>query len=154
MIDAGVLPEIRSNSEARGRLVRALAGAVVIVGVVVNAVVGILSLLAPTAFLAAIGEGGSVLTPSSLVFAGYSGARELGIGVALALCAALRIPPALAGALMVAAAANAVDAIDAVTTGRWAQLPGAFLFAAAYACAAMWYARQTARSTHSVSRLA
>jgi hypothetical protein len=76
---------------------------VAIVGGLLNATVCVLSLCVPTSLRAAVGQGGVALTPSSFVFAEYAGARELGIGVALAFCAALRMPPALAGALVVAA---------------------------------------------------
>ena len=86
------------------------------------------------------------MTPSTLVFAEYAGARELAIAVALIGCVALRIAPALAGVLVVAATANALDAVEALATARWVQLPGAVVFAAAYACAAVWYTRQPAQS--------
>lgn len=154
MIADGSFPRGRTSSPAIGRLARAFVVAVVIVGALFNGVVGALSLLAPGAFLAAVGQAEEVVAPSALVFAEYAGAREVAIAAALIVCAAWRLWPALAGVLIVAAAANAVDAVGALAAGRWVQLPGAVAFAAVYALAATWCARQPAQSADSPSRLA
>ena len=128
-----------------------LVAAVVILGVLFNAAVGLLSLLAPTGFLAAVGQASPSMTPATSVFAEYAGARELAIAVALIVCAASRIAPALAGVLVVAATANTLDAVEALASGRWLQLPGALLFAMAFTGAAIWFARRTRQSADSAS---
>ena len=66
-----------------GRLAGVVAGAIVIAGALLNTAVGVLSLVAPSVVLAAVGQGGQELSPATLVFAGYAGARELGIGLLL-----------------------------------------------------------------------
>ena len=131
---AVVVPQVAANSGRKSPLVRVVLGVVVLAGILFNAAVGLLSLIVPSSFL--VGETTSPMTPSAAVFAESAGARELASAVALAACAALRITPALAAVLGVGAIANVVDAIAAVASGRWVQLPGAIVFALAYASAA------------------
>ncbi len=95
MMAAGLLPKIRASWPTRDRRARVLLGAVVIVGALFNAAVGLFSLLTPAAFLAAVGQTTPVVTPSTSVFAEYAGARELAIAVGLIVGAALRMAPAL-----------------------------------------------------------
>jgi len=148
----GLLPKVQSSSQGRGRTAGAFAGGVVIVGALFNAVAGVLGLLAPGTFLAMVGQSTPVVIASTTVFAEYAGARELAIALTLMVCVALRIGPVMAGALLVAATANAIDAVAALTTGSWAQLPGALMFAAAFAFAAVWYARQTSQPVNTPKR--
>src|SRR5262249_410078 len=100
MMAAGLLPTFRVSSRLGDRLVRAPVTAVVILGVLFNAVAGVVSLIAPGTFLAAVGQATAVLTPSASVFAEYAGARELAIAVSLTACAVWRIAPVLAGVLL------------------------------------------------------
>src|SRR5215469_13549584 len=109
---------ISSNVDLRaGRRPRIIAigvGAIVILGALFNAAVGALSLLNPSGFLAMVGGGDQDLTPGVTVFAGYAGARELAIAVALLVLVALRAGPALVGVLVIAGLANAIDVIGAI----------------------------------------
>jgi hypothetical protein len=146
---AVVVPQVAATSERKSRLVRVVVAAIVLVGVLFNAAVGLLSLIVPSAFLGLVGETTFPVTPSAAVFAEYAGARELAIAVALAACAALRITPALAAVLGVAAIANVIDAIAAVASGRWVQLPGAVVFAVAYGSAAWLTHNYGATANHS-----
>ena len=143
MMAARLLPKVRSNSQAGARL----AAGIVLVGALFNAAVGILSLIAPATFLMAVGQSTPVVAASTLVFGEYAADRELAIAVALIICAAVRLTPVLAGVLVVAATANALDALGALASGRWLQLPRALLFAVAFAGAAVWYARETSTAT-------
>ena len=143
MIAVRPFAKVQPSSRGRHRVANTLAGAVVIVGASFNAVVGVLSLFAPGTFLTAVGQSTPVVVASATVFAEYAGARELAVALILLVCAAMRIGPVLAGVLLVAAAANALDAASALATSRWVQMPGAVVFAAAFAFAAAWYARQT-----------
>ena len=142
MIAVRPFAKVQPSSRGRHRVANTLAGAVVIVGALFNAVAGVFSLIAPGTFLTAVGQPTPVVASAS-VFAEYAGARELAVALILLVCAAMRIGPVLAGVLLVAAAANALDAASALATGRWVQMPGAVVFAAAFAFAAAWYARQT-----------
>jgi hypothetical protein len=146
-MSTAILPSVDTQSSWRERIVSTLVGAVVILGAVFNGAVGALSLLSPTTFLAVIGQSTPELTPGVLAFAGYAGARELAIAVGLVVLLAVRATPALAGVLVVAALANAIDAAGAVTAQRWVQLPGAVVFALAYASAAIWFWRASTRSS-------
>ena len=143
MIAVRPFAKVQPSSRGRHRVANTLAGAVVIVGALFNAVAGVFSLIAPGTFLTAVGQPTPVVVASASVFAEYAGARELAVALILLVCAAMRIGPVLAGVLLVAAAANARDAVSALATGWWVQMPGAVVFAAAFAFAAAWYARQT-----------
>jgi len=143
--------KVQPGSRGRHRVASTLAGAVVIVGALSIAVAGVLSLIAADTFLAAVGQSTPEVLASASVFAEYAGAREFAVALALTVCAAMRIGPVLAGALVVAATANALDAASAVAAGRWVQMPGAIVFAAAFAFAAAWYAKQTLQSARDAS---
>lgn len=129
---------VPSRSRFGAGIARRAAGVIVLAGALVNATVGVLSLLAPSQFLAFVGQSSQELTPAASVFAAYAGARELGVAIALLVLLAMRRVPLLAGALTVAALANLVDAALAVAAQRWVQLPGALAFTLAYAIAAVW----------------
>jgi hypothetical protein len=125
---------------------RRLVGAVVVLGALVNVTAGALSLFAPTAFLALVGHRGEPLTAGAQLLAAYAGARELAVGVALVILLVLRSTRVLAGLLAVTALANALDGVGALASQRWAQAPGAFVFALAFLAAALWLSRQPRRS--------
>jgi hypothetical protein len=146
---AQVVPNVKVRKRTNERSLRLLLGAVVIVGMLFNAAAGLLSLLQPGAFLSAVGEA-TLVSPAVSVFAEYAGARELAVAAALFVCGLTRATPALMGVLIVASAANALDTVGAIASGRWVQLPGALVFAIAYALAAAACWRLTLPSAASV----
>lgn len=114
---------------------------VVTVGALLSLSIGLLGLLAPTNLFAVLGHGGEPITDLTRQLAAYVGARELVIGVAL-VALLLRRSPALPIVMILFAASNALDSIDALAFHRWAQLPGAVLFAIAFFAAALWLTRR------------
>lgn len=129
----------------RSGAARWLVAAVIILGALITGLVGLLSLVAPTAFLAAIGHSGAHLTAGTQIFAAYTGARELAIAVALVVLLALHSTRVLPGLMVVTAGANLLDVVDALAAGRWVQVPGALVFALAFLAAAAWLVKQPAR---------
>jgi hypothetical protein len=134
----------RASAGAAPRSGRArwLVDAVVLLGALLTGLVGVLSLVAPAAFLAVIGHQGMPVTSSGQIFAAYTGTRELAIAVALVVLLVLRSTRVLAALMVVTAGANLLDAVDALAAGRWVQVPGALVFALAFLAAAAWLAKQ------------
>jgi hypothetical protein len=122
-----------------------LAYGAVILAVVTSAAFGVLSLFAPSAFLAIVGVQGAQLNASAQVFAAYTGARELAIAVTLLVLLVTRASRGLAAVLLLAALANGFDFVHAVITQRWFQAPGALVFAIIYLAAAVWLFNRPAR---------
>jgi len=153
-MDTDKLPaESRSASSAeQSSLIRWLVGAVVVLGALVTGLTGVLSLVAPTTFLALIGHRGEPLTAGVRVFADYAGARELAIAVALVVLLVLRSRRVLLGLMVVTAGANAVDAVGAFAAGRWVQLPGAVVFALIFLATAAWLSTHPPVDRSAVSR--
>jgi hypothetical protein len=133
------------RSQAGKRAIGVIIGVAVVVGAALSGATGLLSLLAPSVFLSAVGQVGLEVTPAASVFAAYAGAREVAIALTLIALLVLRAWPAFVGALIVAALANVADALDALADQRWTQLPGAVVFALVYIGAAMWFAKSAAR---------
>jgi hypothetical protein len=144
--DAGITrPEalhVAAGFPRRSGAIRRLVDAIVVLGALITGAVGVLSLVAPATFLAVIGHRGAHVTASTQIFASYTGARELAIAVALVILLALRSTRVLPGLMVVTAGANILDVADALVNGRWAQVPGAFVFALAFLAAAAWLFKQ------------
>lgn len=137
-------PADRASAAPTARSVVAgwLVGLVVVLGALINALVGLLSFFAPTTFLTVIGHRGEPLTEGVRIFAAYTGARDLAVAVALAVLLAMRSRRVLPGLLATVAAANALDGVAALAFRRWAQVPGSFVFALAFVAAAIWLFKQ------------
>jgi hypothetical protein len=117
---------------------------VVVVGALLNAVVGVLSLFAPQLFLSSVGLAGAEVTAAARLFADYTAARDLAIAGVLLGLLARRSTGGLPSVLVLVGAANVIDALVGVASQRWAQVPGSLVFAAAYLATAAWLARQGA----------
>jgi hypothetical protein len=115
---------------------------VVVFGALLSAVIGVLGLVAPGALLGILGHPGEHVSASSQQLAAYVGARELPIAVMLVVLLFVKSNRALLAVMTLFAAANALDAIDALVYHRWAQLPGAVAFALIFVAAALWLLRQ------------
>ena len=115
-----------------------LAYGAVVLAIVTSAVFGVLSLVAPAAFLSIVGVRTAQVDASTQAFAAYTGARELGLALSLLVLLVLRAPRGLAAVMLVAALANVFDAGHALLAQHWVQLPGALLFAIVYLAAALW----------------
>jgi hypothetical protein len=135
------MPTALPNTQVRSRSGKRAIGFVTVVAVVVGAALsgaaGLLSWLAPSVFLSAVGQVSVDVTPAASVFAAYAGAREVAIALTLIALLVLRAWPAFVGALIVAALANFADALGALAAQRWTQLPGALVFALIYIGAAI-----------------
>lgn len=134
-----------SDASPQAAVLHWLVALVVIVGALVNAAVGVLSLISPADFLALVGHRGEQVTAGTEIYAAYTGARDLAIAVALLVLLAMRSTRVLPGLMLVVASANAVDGADALVGGRWAQVPGAFAFAILFLLAAIWLFRHAGR---------
>lgn len=121
-------PIVAVSADRRG-IIRRLVAAVIVLSAVVNVAAGVLSLVAPAAFLAAIGHRGERLTTGTHIFAAYTGARELALGVTLLVLLALRSTRVLPSLLAMTALANALDGVAALASQRWEQAPGPVVFA-------------------------
>jgi hypothetical protein len=124
-----------------------LVRVVVVVGALVNAAAGVLSLFAPERFLALVGHAGESLSPGAQMFAAYTGTRDLAVALMLIALLAVRSKQMLAGVMLLTALANALDGVDAVAHQRWAQAPGALVFAIVFLLAACWPLRRSGRRT-------
>jgi hypothetical protein len=141
-IDKPATARASAGSAPRSGQARWLVDAVVLLGALLTGLVGVLSLVAPAAFLTVIGHHGIPVTSSAQIFAAYTGTRELAIAVALVVLLMLRSTRVLAAVMVVTAGANLLDVVDALAVGRWAQVPGALVFALAFLAAAAWLVRQ------------
>lgn len=117
---------------------------IVVAGALVLGTVGLLSLLAPGAMLALVGHSGEQPSQGTRVFADYTGTRDLAIAIVLLVLLAMRSSRALPAVLLLAALANGLDAVTAVASQRWPQLPGAVVFAIAFLVAAVLLSRASA----------
>lgn len=117
---------------------------VVVLGALLSAAIGVLGFLAPNSLLALLGHPGEQVTAGTRQLAAYVGARELAIAVLLVILLFMRSTRVLSAVMALFAASNALDAIDALAFQRWAQVPGAALFAVAFAVGALWLVRQPA----------
>jgi hypothetical protein len=115
-----------------------LAYGAVVLAIITSAAFGVLSLVAPTAFLSMVGVRTAHMDVSAQVFAAYTGARELAIAGTLLVLLVMRATRGLAAVMLLAALANGFDVGHALLSQRWAQLPGALLFAILYLAAAIW----------------
>jgi hypothetical protein len=115
-----------------------LAHGSIVLAIVTSAVFGVLSLVAPAAFLSIVGVRTVQVDASAQVFAAYTGARELAIALTFLVLVVLRAPRGLAAVMLLAALANGFDASHALLSQRWGQLPGALVFAIVYLAAAVW----------------
>jgi len=115
---------------------------IVVAGALVLGTAGLLSLFAPGAMLALVGHAGDQPSPGTRVFADYFGTRDVAIAVALLVLLAVRSSRALPAVLLLAALANGLDAVVALTAQRWPQLPGALGFAIAFLVAAVLLSRR------------
>lgn len=122
-----------------------LAYGAVILAVATSATFGVLSLFAPSAFLAIVGVQSAQPNASAQVFAAYTGARELAIALTLLVLLVMRTSRGLAAVMLLAALANAFDFGHAVISQRWFQAPGALVFAIIYLAAAVWLFNRPAR---------
>src|SRR5262249_37763086 len=132
-----------ARSSAAAWLVRG----VVVLGAVVNGVVGALSLVAPGTFLGAVGHPDEPLSAGVQVFAAYTGTRDLAVALLLLVLLAARSTPRLAGVVLLVALTNPLDGLDALASQRWAQLPGALTFAVVFVTVAIWLLRRPGPST-------
>lgn len=123
---------------AESLVLRWLARAVVALAVLINAIFGGLSLFAPASFLAIVGHPGEAVTSGTEIFAAYTGARDLAVAISLVVLVAMRSTRVLPGLLLVVALANALDGIDAIASGRGAQVPGALVAAILFSGAGAW----------------
>jgi hypothetical protein len=119
-----------------------LVRVVVVLGAVANGVVGALSLVAPRTFLGAVGHPDEPLSAGVQVFAAYTGTRDLAVALLLLVLLAARSTRPLAGVVLLVALTNTLDGLDALASQRWAQLPGALVFAAVFAAVAIWLLRR------------
>ena len=115
-----------------------LAHGAIVLAIVTSAVFGVLSLVAPAAFLSIVGMQTAQVNASAQVFAAYTGARELAIALTLLVLLVLRAPRGLAAVMLLAALANGFDAGHALLSQTWFQLAGALVFAIVYLAAALW----------------
>lgn len=118
---------------------------IVALGALLSATIGVLGLLAPGNLLALLGYPGEHLTGGTVQLAAYVGARELPIAVILLVLLVAKSNRVLPAMMLLFAASNALDAIDALAFQRWAQLPGAAVFAVAFLVGAMWLLKQPRR---------
>jgi energy-coupling factor transporter transmembrane protein EcfT len=116
---------------------------VVLLGAVVNGIVGALSLVAPQAFLASVGHPNEPLTAGAQTYAAYTGTRDLAVALVLVILLAARSTRLLAGVVLLVALTNALDLLDALASQRWPQVPGAFVFALAFGLITVWLLRQS-----------
>jgi hypothetical protein len=114
-----------------------LVRVVVILGAALSIAIGILGLLAPASLFAVVGHSGEPVTGLTRQLADYVGARELVLGVTL-LVLLLTRSAALPVVMIIFAASNALDGVDAVVFQRWAQVPGALFFAVAFLALGLW----------------
>src|SRR5215472_1111751 len=127
---------------ARSSTVSWLVRVFVVLGAVVNGVVGALSLAAPGTFLGAVGHPGEPLSAGVQVFAAYTGTRDLAVALLLLVLLAARSTRLLAGVVLLVALTNTLDGLDALASQSWAQLPGAVAFAVVFAAVAFWLLRR------------
>jgi hypothetical protein len=137
---------ISVRPETRGVALRPLVipwfvAIVVVVGVLLNATVGILSLFAPATLLSILGQSGEHLSAGTRLFAAYTGAREIPVAVLLAvlLVRRSRLLPAL---MMLSVSIYALDGLDALISGDLPRMAGSFVFALAFLAAALRLFRQ------------
>ncbi len=116
---------------------------IVVAGALVLGTVGLLSLFSPGAVLALVGHAGEQPSPGTRVFADYTGTRDVAIAVVLVVLLAMRSSRALPAVLLLAALANGLDAVVALASQRWPQLPGALGFAIAFLVAAVLLSRRS-----------
>src|SRR6516165_7779771 len=100
MIAVRPFAKVQPSSRGRHRVANTLAGAVVIVGALFNAVAGVFSLIAPGTFLTAVGQPTPVVVASASLSAQYAAARERWVGVILLDSGAMRIVRLLAALLL------------------------------------------------------
>ncbi|MGI8689243.1 MAG: hypothetical protein ACR2M3_11750 [Thermomicrobiales bacterium] len=114
---------------------------VVVLGALLNAMVGILSLFAPATLLASLGQSGEHLTAGTRLFAAYTGAREIPVAVLLVVLLVMRsrLLPAL---MVLSASVYALDGLDALASGDGPRIAGSFVFAIAFLSAALWLFKQ------------
>ena len=139
--------ESAADPPGQGRLARSsavswLIRGVVVLGAVVNGVVGALSLIAPRTFLGAVGQPDEPLSAGVQVFAAYTGTRDLAVALLLLVLLAARSTRLLAGVVLLVALTNTLDGLDALASQRWAQVPGAFVFAVVFTAVAIWLLRR------------
>jgi hypothetical protein len=109
----------------------------VVLAMVTSAAFGMLSFLAPSAFLSIVGARTGQLDAGAQIFAAYTGARELAIAVTLLVLLLTQASRGIAAVMLLIALANGFDAVHAILSQRWAQAPGALVFAFIYLAAAL-----------------
>jgi hypothetical protein len=122
-----------------------LAYGAVVLAVVTSAAFGVLSLFSPSAFLAIVGVPTGQLSEGAQVLAAYTGARELAIAVTLLALLVTKASRGLAAVMVLTGLANLFDFGHAIISQRWAQAPGALVFALIYLAAAAWVFNRPAR---------
>ena len=91
---------------------------VVVLGALVSAGIGVLALVAPGSLLAVLGHPAEHVTAATVQLAAYVGARELPIAVMLVVLVFARSTRVLPAMMLLFAASNAIDALDAVAFQR------------------------------------
>ena len=122
-----------------------LVDIVVVLGALLMGAAGLTSILAPQAFLIAVGVSGEPINAGTEVFARYTGARDVALAVMLLILVAVRSRRVLAGLVIVTALANALDCVLDLVAQRWPAALGPFLVAVLYLAAAAWLFRQDRR---------
>lgn len=117
----------------------------VVLATVTSAVFGVLSLLAPSAFLMTVGVHVAQVNAGAQIFAAYTGARELAIAFTLLALLLMRVSRGIAAVMLLTAFANVLDVGHAIISQRWVQVPGALIFAIIYLTVALWLFNRPAK---------
>src|SRR5215813_3280797 len=117
----------------------------VFLAMVTSAVFGVLSCLAPSAFLSIVGVRTGSVNAGAEIFAAYTGARELAIAFTLVVLLLAHASRGLAAVMLLTAVANGFDSVHALISQRWVQAPGALVLAIIYLAAALWLLSHPAR---------
>ena len=101
--------------------------------------------------MSVLGHPGDPVTGGTVQLAAYVGARELPMAVMLLVLLLMRSNRVLPAVMLLFAASNGLDAIDALAYQRWAQLPGAAVFALAFRAAASWLCQKRGQAQSRVA---
>jgi len=119
-----------------------LVDIVVVLGALLMAAAGLVSIFAPQVFLAAVGVSGVSVNAGTEVFARYTGTRDVALAVTILILVAVRSRRVLAGLVVATALANALDCALDLFAQRWPAAPGPFPAARAPVTSFRWSSRR------------
>jgi len=88
-----------------------------------------------------------LVSPAVRVYAGHLVSRNLALAIMLMIAMVFRMQGSLRAFVILTALIQVLDAVLDAIEGRWAVVPGVFIFAIAFSLVAFWLSRHDPRQT-------